>query len=170
MLAGIRTYSSLMVTMLLGGLWHGASWTFIVWGGLHGIYLLLEKWAQSLFGSWWLWRTWFGQIILGLVTFGMVCLAWVFFRAKTFDKAFEIVQAGLFLLPQREVYVTDSEEILVILVTGALLTFHWLLRNTTLEQAAEHMPPTVRGLILGLMLILIAVSPGEDRAFIYFQF
>ncbi len=165
-----KTYRNLMATMLLGGLWHGASWTFVVWGGLHGLYLVLEMWAQTLFGSWWFWRTSIGQIILGLVTFGMVCFAWVFFRANTFDKAFEIVQAGLFLLPQREVYVSESETILVIFVIGVLLTFHWLLRNITLEQAAEHIPSTARGMILGLMLVLIAVSPGEDRAFIYFQF
>ena len=165
-----KTYGNLIATMLLGGLWHGASWTFVIWGGLHGFYLLLERWAQALFGSWWFWRTWCGQILLSLVTFGMVCLAWVFFRAHTFDKAFEIVQAGLFLLPQREVYVSESEAVLVIFVTGALMTFHWQLRNTSLEQAAEHIPAIARGIILGLMLVLIAVSPGEDRAFIYFQF
>src|SRR6185369_5311298 len=45
-----RTYFNLMMTMLLGGLWHGASWTFVVWGALHGIYLCVEKWFKQIFG------------------------------------------------------------------------------------------------------------------------
>lgn len=100
----------------------------------------------------------------------MVCLAWVFFRASTFDKALEIIQAGLLLMPERQVFVSEAEAIIVIIVVGALLTLHWLLRNATLEQAAEHIPAAARGIMLGLMLVLIGISPGEDRAFIYFQF
>ncbi len=165
-----KTYRNLTITMLLGGLWHGASWTFVVWGGLHGLYLVMERGAVALVGSWSVWRTTPGQVFLGLLTFAMVCLAWVFFRANTFDKAFEIVQAGLLLLPRRETFVSGAQASTVIAVTIVLLALHWSLRAITLEQAAERVPGAIRGIVLGLMLALIALSPGEDRAFIYFQF
>lgn len=166
----VKTYRNLIVTMLLGGLWHGASWTFVVWGALHGLYLVLERLACHIAGGWRGWVTLPGRLFLGLLTFGLVCLAWVFFRAHTFDKAFEIVQAALFMLPERVIYVTQAETMVVLGVTGALITAHCLLRNITLEDAAARLPGVARGCLLGLMLALIALSPGEDRAFIYFQF
>jgi alginate O-acetyltransferase complex protein AlgI len=92
-----RRYVNLLVTMLLGGLWHGAGWNFLVWGGLHGIYLCINH----------LWRGWRGSkpeaSIAGLVvkgacwaiTFFAVVVAWVFFRAKTAAGAWQMLQ-GLF--------------------------------------------------------------------------
>jgi len=79
-----RTYVNLMLTMLLGGLWHGASWTFVMWGGLHGAYLavhkaLLGRARPAPHGP--------RALLGGLVTFHLVCLAWVFFRAETFGAA-----------------------------------------------------------------------------------
>src|SRR5204863_8725933 len=79
-----KTYRNLMLTMLLGGLWHGANWTFVVWGGIHGLGLSVERWIrQALFSEakeptslWsptaWVWR---------IVVFHLVCVAWIFFRA-----------------------------------------------------------------------------------------
>ena len=165
-----KTYRNLILTMLLGGLWHGASWAFVVWGALHGLYLVLERLAAHLFGAWPGWKTLAGQIFLALVTFSLVCFAWIFFRAPDFDKAFEIIQAGLFLLPVRQVFVTNTEAITVVVLMAALMSVHWSLRNTTLEDAVARIPTAVRGGILGILLALIALSPGEDRAFIYFQF
>ena len=72
-----RTYRNLMLTMLLGGLWHGAAWTFVIWGGIHGTALSAERWARERFGGLPACRpgsAWF-------VTFNVVCLAWVFFRS-----------------------------------------------------------------------------------------
>src|SRR5258705_8655365 len=85
----VRTYFSLMATMLIGGLWHGASWTFVVWGGLHGLYLAIERMLRKLFSGY---RP--GRIAaagLGLLTFVLVNIAWVFFRAKTFHEAIVIL-------------------------------------------------------------------------------
>jgi alginate O-acetyltransferase complex protein AlgI len=85
-----RRYGNLMLTMLLGGLWHGAGWTFIIWGGLHGFYLVINHlWRglkQALFrdsGRPNRWGTWFARII----TFLAVVVAWVFFRAESLDAA-----------------------------------------------------------------------------------
>ncbi len=86
-----RRYVNVMVTMLLGGLWHGASWTFVVWGGLHGLYLLVNHAWRELserFG----WRH-PARAAAVLLTFLATVLAWVFFRADTIDQAIAIVQA-----------------------------------------------------------------------------
>ena len=76
-----RTYANLMLTMLLGGLWHGANWTFVIWGGLHGAYLAFER-AVLARVRWWNAAHPFATALRVVVTFHLVCLAWVFFRAR----------------------------------------------------------------------------------------
>jgi alginate O-acetyltransferase complex protein AlgI len=91
-----RRYANLMATMLLGGLWHGASWTFVVWGGLHGTYLLINHaWRAAAAG---LPRPGAALAAVGkfagaALTFVAVVIAWVFFRATTFDGAARVLQA-----------------------------------------------------------------------------
>jgi len=96
-----RRYMNLMATMLVGGLWHGASWTFVVWGGLHGLYLVLHQFWLFIIKSLNLFKK-ESRIIASLGNFSSILLtflaatfAWVFFRATTFDSAFEITQAML---------------------------------------------------------------------------
>jgi len=85
-----RTYSNLITTFILGGLWHGAGWTFIFWGVLHGFALAVHKLWQSLGFKMWGWIAWF-------ITFNFVNIAWVFFRAKEWDDAVKIL-GGMFSL------------------------------------------------------------------------
>src|SRR6185437_7733608 len=88
-----RTYIALMTTMLLGGLWHGASWAFVVWGGLHGLYLSVERVLKRRFTGY---RP--GPLALvgfGLLTYALINITWVFFRAKSFDKAWTVLR-GMF--------------------------------------------------------------------------
>ena len=75
----LRTYANLMTTMLLGGLWHGASWTFVVWGGLHGLYLAVERWLNARFGHQAVWSRLPAQIFLAVLTYFLVNITWVFF-------------------------------------------------------------------------------------------
>jgi D-alanyl-lipoteichoic acid acyltransferase DltB (MBOAT superfamily) len=85
-----RRLANLMVTMLLGGLWHGAAWTFVVWGGLHGVYLIMNHaWRKIGFRLPVQRVDWFFR----LVTFVAVCVAWVFFRADSLHTAFGILRA-----------------------------------------------------------------------------
>ena len=79
-----RTYANLMVTFILGGLWHGAGWTFIFWGFLHGLALSIHRLWQSLGFKIWNWLAW-------LITFNFVNIAWVFFRAKEWDDAIKVL-------------------------------------------------------------------------------
>jgi len=91
----LRRYINLMITMLLGGLWHGAGWTFVIWGGLHGIYLVVNhQWhafRRSL-GHDLTKSHWWSRGLACLVTFLAVVVAWVFFRAKNMDAAIAILQ------------------------------------------------------------------------------
>lgn len=86
----VRRYLNLTITMLLGGLWHGAGWTFVIWGGLHGVYLTVNHGWQNFrrgLGHDLKKSTWWGSGMARLVTFAAVVLAWVFFRAESLDGA-----------------------------------------------------------------------------------
>ncbi len=88
----LRTYTNLFITMLLGGLWHGASWNFILWGGLHGGALALHKgWSNIRKQSAGNGRGW-TRIVSIIFTFHVVCFGWIFFRASSIDLAFQMIQ------------------------------------------------------------------------------
>jgi D-alanyl-lipoteichoic acid acyltransferase DltB (MBOAT superfamily) len=101
----VARYRNLMLTMLLGGLWHGAGWTFVVWGGLHGLYLAMNHFWHFLGRRYWPDRqpTPWGKTLAWCITFVAVVVGWVFFRATSFDGAMTMLQgmAGLngFALP-----------------------------------------------------------------------
>lgn len=94
----VKRYRNLVITMLLGGLWHGAGWTFIVWGGLHGLFLIINhSWhaIRRLFNHNVKRTTFIGSVISCAITFFAITLAWVFFRAPNFDSAMTIVSTML---------------------------------------------------------------------------
>src|SRR5207245_1571471 len=82
-----KTYRNLMITMLLGGLWHGASWNFVLWGAMHGFALAATRMWQRRAGARAVARARALSILQGILTFHYVCLAWVFFRAEGFRRA-----------------------------------------------------------------------------------
>src|SRR5208337_5693658 len=94
---GLRTYRNLMATMLLGGLWHGANWTFVIWGGIHGSWLALERTFRFLLGTHGniapnakphsQLRVWLNRFLI----FHLVCFAWIFFRAPSFHDALQFI-------------------------------------------------------------------------------
>ena len=83
---GFRTYNNLMATFIIGGLWHGAGWTFIFWGFLHGLALMVQRFWSKLGFKLWTWLAW-------LITFNFVNVTWVFFRAKEWDDAVRVLGA-----------------------------------------------------------------------------
>ena len=91
---GGRRYLNLIVTMLLGGLWHGANWTFVVWGGLHGLYLVVNHAWHALRHrlGWKNAHSRGGRLAAQALTFLAVVVAWVFFRATSFDAALVVLQ------------------------------------------------------------------------------
>lgn len=167
----IRTHVNLLLTMFLGGLWHGASWTFVAWGGLHGLYLIIERAiSHTRFSHYQIWKTYIGQLVLALGTFAAVCVTWALFRANTFTSAFSIVSAMLGLGTSVTASFGKFDLLRAIVPMSCILVVHWLLRNRTLEDVAKEIPAWLLSIVLAAMIVAILMTPGEDRAFIYFQF
>jgi alginate O-acetyltransferase complex protein AlgI len=165
-----RTYINLMLTMLLGGLWHGASWTFVVWGGLHGIYLAIERVLTRTFKGSEMLKKNFIRFLLAMGTYLLVNVTWVFFRAQSFPQAYQIIKSMFGLNPDGKAAMATVYIIEAIVVTLAMLTIHWRMRNTSLEAVVQKTSWQLLSLIWGIMLILIIISQGSGDAFIYFQF
>ncbi len=165
----IRTYVNVMLTMLLGGLWHGASWLFVLWGGAHGLLLILERIAKHLFGRVALFQKPSVQAALGLLTFLLVCLTWVLFRAEDLESASYLL--GVMLLPVQGASLIQFDDIAVVILTiAALLAAHRFMHDRDLGTVIKRLPWPMIGLMLAAMLIAILLSPGEERDFIYFEF
>ena len=164
-----RTIVNLMLTMLIGGLWHGASWLFVLWGGVHGLFLVIERVARQLFENSTLVRTAGMQFVLGIMTWLAVCLAWVLFRAEDPASAAHLLTSML-TFGSGEELLGGSEVLTVVAVIVSLLATHWFMRDRSFESVFKGLSWPVVGLILGAMLIAIVLSPGEERDFIYFEF
>ena len=166
------TYRNLMITMLLGGVWHGAAWTFVVWGAIHGTALAVERALRE-------WRDeavahGAGRLSLVrgtlqvLVTFHIVCLAWIFFRAEDFASAFVYLRQ-LGHLSTQLVVVTPF-------LTGliAMTLLSQFVPSNSVEKVAqglERFPIAV--LASGFAVLLLAINllaPEGTAPFIYFQF
>jgi alginate O-acetyltransferase complex protein AlgI len=165
-----RTIVNLMVTMLLGGLWHGAGWTFVVWGGLHGIYLAAERGLQRLFGG----HQWVGtlgaKIAFALVTYFLVNITWVFFRAEDFGTAWLLLLSMFGVIQEGAQVLSTLDMLKVAVVIPVLLLVQWSFRLKVTEEAAETVPAWMHALAWAAMLVLLVLAQGADNAFIYFQF
>jgi alginate O-acetyltransferase complex protein AlgI len=157
-----RTMANLMITMLLGGLWHGASWNFIIWGGLHGLYLVVERLLGNLF------RFRLPMALHWMITFHLVCFAWIFFRADDFASS-KIIVSKIVSLPT-EPWLTGVETYQVVLLSLLLLA-HWAGARFKLRERLYTAKPITWGLISALMLVSLLIwVPSESAPFIYFQF
>jgi D-alanyl-lipoteichoic acid acyltransferase DltB (MBOAT superfamily) len=189
-----------MLTMLLGGLWHGANWTFVAWGGLHGLYLWVEKFimdrrakdtqtAMAVGAS--------GKITsipetspalpklappsaahlsrwtgwpYALFTFFLVNVTWVFFRASTFGGAGRILGAMFGAIHGGRPLLTTLAMLKIGIIISVMLIFHWLLRNTRVLDLMYRLPWWLTGLIWTSMVLLLILSQESSSSFIYFQF
>lgn len=113
----VKHYRNLMITMLTSGLWHGAYWTFVCWGGLHGLYLICNSFYSTLTKK----RVFAPKLIRILFTFSFISLAWIFFRANSITEAFTIISK--IIIDHGPLFMGDGipSLILPILMIGALL-------------------------------------------------
>lgn len=156
----LRTYENSLITMLLGGLWHGANWTFVIWGGIHGAWLSLERFFTRE-----------GRAIrpynriLGLIVVG---LSWVFFRAKSVTDAFRMLGS----LSHFEWQSQYGPEILFLGIVSALILAVDLRLETSGEeyvfQRSNLIAPVCTAAVMAVLMVILAAS--ETNAFIYFQF
>ena len=165
------TYRNLIITMLLGGLWHGAAWNFVVWGGLHGAYLIIERKLgfPHLIEN----KTRVVQIISGVFTFHLVCLSWVFFRCETFGKAIGIINR-IFTANNFFIFsINDSNVLGAIGFTSFLfILLELFILNKSGVKKFNQKVDVYKSIALQSILIMIIVFFGvsEGSQFIYFQF
>lgn len=164
-----RTIVNLMLTMLLGGLWHGASWLFVLWGGVHGLLLVAERILRATFENFPLARTAPAKFLAGAATWIAICLTWVLFRAEDPASAAHLLSAML-RFDAGEALLEGAEVVTVLIVIASLLATHAFMRNRSFEAVFRGLYWPVAGLILGAMLTAMILSPGEERDFIYFEF
>ena len=168
------TYRNLMITMLLGGLWHGAAWTFVVWGGIHGVALVLHKMltgtrpAQPPAEGGARAPSTAHRLLGWAICTIVVLFAWIFFRAQTFGGAYEMIVGITSLrggLPEAATTMTFFALLALLLLIDipqyrrgthtAMIEWHWI----------------VRGLVYAAFILLIVLlTPEDDVPFIYFQF
>jgi D-alanyl-lipoteichoic acid acyltransferase DltB (MBOAT superfamily) len=156
---------NLMITMLIGGLWHGASWTFVIWGALHGFVLCIERvWREVKPRSW----PAFPAVIGLVITFHVVCLGWIFFRAPTFELAIAFIQ-GLGRATSGPVTVSPLDVALILLGLG-LQALPPRLLGTWAVSLARLPAPVMGGMVAAAVLAVDALRPAGVPPFIYFQF
>jgi alginate O-acetyltransferase complex protein AlgI len=165
----LRTGFNLMLTMLLAGLWHGAAWTFVAWGGLHGLLLVAYRiWSRTtwheliaLHNST-AWR-WISRILL----FHAVCAGWVFFRASSFEIAFDVF--GRLAVPGAVTLASAPVCIVLFLgLAGQYMPSRW---RSAFEIEVGRWPALARGGALAVAIAVIEIlGPSGVAPFIYFQF
>jgi len=162
-----RTYVNLMMTMLLGGLWHGAAWTFVVWGFLHGFFLVVERLMKNVIT---LKSThWTSGILLAFLTFNCVNITWVFFRAKDFKTALNLLGSMFFIHGDKAILTTNHLVLVGILMT-LLFTGHFAMRNHSLVGVIGKTPNWLLITVWGIMLYGLMIVQTSGQQFIYFQF
>ena len=173
----LRTYCNLFITMVLGGLWHGASLRFIIWGAIHGVSLAVHKMlmafsplfkAQGMDMKSSVWR------VLGIVlTFHLVCVGWVFFRAEDMETVKDIFSQiftsfNLSVLPE---FIVGYKGVILLMIVGYTLHFLPDRFETQAKRWATELPMALQALVIALLIWLVMqVKSGDIQPFIYFQF
>lgn len=188
-----RQYFNVMATMLLSGLWHGAGWTFIIWGGLHGFLLCVQHAARRLSDKMqWNWTASLGWHLLAVfLTFTATAIGWVFFRAADFDTALQLLSSMAGFVPANAGLRVVHPETAVpwLLALGAIV---WLAPNTQqiiarMESGSDLFQPTAArlawlnrmvqlkpsyasGVAVAILFALALSSMSNVQEFLYFQF
>lgn len=180
----LRRYLNLLITMLLGGLWHGAGWTFVIWGALHGAYLVINHlWREMISQRYLQWVPgWMGTLAGGALTFIAVVAAWVVFRADNMAQATVMLNA-MFGIAARPItfdavlhgnllLLTDmsGRDLMRLLIPGLLWV--WLLPNSTRIRflKSSYLLAALQAAVVLYMLYVAIDQFGSYSPFLYFQF
>ena len=170
----VTTFLNLFITMLLGGLWHGASWTFVAWGAMHGLFLAVERILapgyQKVLGFLQVPHR-LSQVFQVALVFSLTSLAWIFFRAESFEKAFYIIQRiftfeGMSFREVPQIFLVAKSLFLIILLWGVEFFSFRIAWDKWAEQY-----PTLYLADAGLWMLVVAfLGSFTGATFIYFQF
>ncbi len=159
------TYRNLLLTMVLGGFWHGANWTFLVWGFYHGLLLALHR--SCALPRWFL-GNWTKPLSMA-ATFLAVCVGWVFFRAQSIADA-AVILRGLIHAPPG-LMLEHYQVVVVCFCLLLTLIGHALGMGLNVRKLEQRLPAPVAGAVFALALVLFFLFlPPSSQAFIYFQF
>ncbi len=167
----VRTYTNLLITMVLGGLWHGANMRFIIWGAIHGVALATDKFLKSItnfkFTGWW------GRAISIFITFHIVCFAWIFFRAQSTEVVGNMLQqiGTDWQWSQTGAYIAGYKWIFMIMLVGFI--FHWLPSKIKIMYMRFYIsiPWYLKvPIIVFIIFLIFQVQSADIQPFIYFQF
>lgn len=167
-----KMYFALMMTMLLGGLWHGANWTFVVWGGLHGLYLWAEKFyrdARGIKNDHTPSAGTISNFAYAMLTFMLVNITWVFFRSDTFGRAWGMLQSMFGMLDGKPL-LTTLAILKVAIIIPLIVLFHWFLRNTKVLDVAYKLSWFWLSIVWSFLLLMLIWAQESGSSFIYFQF
>lgn len=164
----IRTYVNLITTFLLGGLWHGAGWTFIIWGLLHGIALAIHRLWQSLGFR-------MNKILAWFITFNFINITWIFFRAKDFESALKVL-GSMFSFDNvvfeiKKIFVNigsnDSKEIIIWIIISFILVLFF---SNSMEKMRNFKPNKEIVFLTIFCFIIGVLSLHKVSEFLYFNF
>ena len=156
----LRTYFNLLLTMFLGGLWHGAAWSYAVWGLTHGLFLSLERYLNEHFSFS---RGRFPKALSTVLVFSVVTFAWLFFKLPDFQQVIFYVES---IFNNSEIPTNINIIFNVILVSTPVILYHAFNVIKTSEKLSFHL----EYIVFGIMLFLILTNSGTAGEFIYFQF
>lgn len=161
-----KTYRNLFITMLLGGLWHGAAWNFLLWGSFHGLGLIVERFISGFFSLQKSSRL--RRYLMIFLIFHFVCFTWIFFRAESFDIAISFISAfSNWHIPTTLI----SPFIITMIVFGISIHFMPSQSFSRIETIFNRQSIIVQGIIIGIVIVAIDAFGMEGIApFIYFQF
>jgi D-alanyl-lipoteichoic acid acyltransferase DltB (MBOAT superfamily) len=164
----VMPYLNLVITMVLGGLWHGLTWGFFIWGGIHGLALAAARGYQALRGRRRGAPPWYTRLFCRLLTFHYVCLAWVFFRAESLDAARGIIEQ---VLSRTIGFANVTPAFAAVLMVAAVAHFLPAGWYTVFQRRFAEAPALVQAGALALLVFCIRYVSGAGSApFVYQRF
>lgn len=186
----IKRYRNILITFLVSGLWHGANWTFVVWGGLHGLYQIIGDILQpirnrinTIFHT----KTESMGYKLGRIigTFALTAFAWIFFRAESLSKALSYIMrmfthGDLWVLTDGDIYIQGFDHVqmfvlmisLLVIIIASILRYHTSMK---FDELVASQGTVFQMVVMYLLIMFIVIfgkyGPSEEmKAFLYFQF
>ncbi|WP_290581945.1 MBOAT family O-acyltransferase [Ketobacter sp.] len=176
----LHRHRNLMITMLLGGLWHGAGWNFVIWGGLHGSYLVINHLFRAHCPSVVRLPRLLTQAFGWSLTLFCIIIAWVFFRAESFDGASRMLSAMFLLSTGTATSAVDDPErgwqliivfsIIALFAPNTSRLLGYFGTENTDQKAPLWRPNPVTGLLISVLFLATAIRLSDISEFLYFQF
>lgn len=157
-----RGYFNVLITFIISGIWHGANWTFIIWGTIHGLLQCIERhigWGKRQFKG-------LSKILHIVLTFSIVCFAWIFFRAANIEEAFRIIQ----MIFSSDITPFNIESTYIFIIGIVILKEFMEEKTKTFSLYEKHKTFFDNAYMIFLLVMIMQIGVTNGGKFIYFQF